>query len=822
MNTIMTANQAAMVASWVDWVLGVDRAIWSEGQVLLGWRYPLPPRVWVVIVFAALGLAAWGYRPMDSRWRSKAPLTAIRTGLIVFLAVVLAGPMLVIKREDLEPDWLLMLVDRSDSMQIQDAYVQAGDRRKPASRQAALDDAIARHADLFGPEQLGRDRKLVWLGFDAQTYAIEPPYLEPKATTAGSNGQTTLLRTAIQQALQRATGRPISGIVLFTDGRSPQSTGADVIGQLGRQAVSVFAVPLGAGRPAIDLSLTRVDAPKKAFANDTVPVTVWADVYPADAQVDVDQVRVRLVDTHTGKTLDQKPLGDVGLAAPLRLAGRSDVVGPVRWKVQLEYGPSVRHQAVADTSRELVTDNNQRILDLELVDRPIRALYIEGYPRWEYRYLKNVLVREKSIHSSMMLTNADQDFAQEGDMVITRLPKTPEEWRMFDVVIIGDVSADYFSLQQHSQLRDHIGEGAAGLLWIGGAYHTPQSYDTTQLSDVLPMRRPGLTQPMDLSGPLIAAPTPLAESLSVITLGRHDRAADTYSSSHRGWPTDLPGLRWVQEIGALKPSVDVLATVSVAKQGSPNPLVVRMRFGAGQVLYVATDDTWRWRYGRGDLYFQQFWLQLVRMLGRQRVQDDPSRVRLSVSHARVQMNQAVVVQLRIADVMLLQRQLPSVSVSVIDPERSKDATPVESLEQIELLPDVQPDSQDALPATAPHHHRQYKAIWQPKHTGRLLLTVVEPALKDLNIVSPIEVLHPDDELRQPMPDHERLETLAELSGGHVVPLDRLDQLTRVVPNRARRTANDIHQSLWDTPVTLIVVVTLLTIEWIGRKLIRLA
>ena len=41
------------------------------------------------------------------------------------------------------------------------------------------------------------------------------------------------------------------------------------------------------------------------------------------------------------------------------------------------------------------------------------------------------------------------------------------------------------------------------------------------------------------------------------------------------------------------------------------PLVVARRYGAGQVIYVGTDETWRWRYPAADEYQEKFWRQLI-------------------------------------------------------------------------------------------------------------------------------------------------------------------------------------------------------------------
>ena len=396
-------------------------------------------------------------------------------------------------------------------------------------------------------------------------------------------------------------------------------------------------------------------------------------------------------------------------------------------------------------------------------------------------------------------------------------PRDAGEMKEFDVVVIGDVPSGYFSMSQRSLLRDHVAINGAGLLWIGGARHTPYSYDTTQLADLLPMRRPGMVAPVDTAFvPIRAEPTPLAESLNLFVLRSPESVGGGGSVSW--WPQELPGLMWAQEMGALKPSADVLMAGLSEGEGSQVPLVVRLRYGAGQVVYVASDDTWRWRYGRGDLYFERFWVELIRMLGRHRVQDDTRRVRLDVSHRRVEVGQSVVVEVRVSDAMLLERDMPSLSVTVTD--SADDEGLVQ--ERLELLP-VADRSEGVLDnGGLVDRQRVYRAVWRLSVAGRLVLKLAEPGLGDLDTAVPVEVFRRDDEMQHPLPDHDRLRELADLSGGQVVELDRLEELAGLIPNRAKRTPDDISEPLWDSPLTLIVVLVLITAEWVGRKVIRLA
>ena len=804
----------------MDWLLGLTRISWADRGAVLTWRYPLAAWAWALLILAALAFAVWSYhRLLAPRWAVLA-LTPLRATLIVFVAMLLAGPMLLVRQDLEEVGWVLLMLDRSASMKIADAMIDQGDepllgapsgapRGVPSSgpkgelvsRDEALRRALQRHASLFGPEQLGRSRQLMWLGFDAQTYQMQSPVPNVSALPP-PEGRSTALRTAIEQAIDHLPGQRLLGVVLFSDGRSPQSTGAELVRRLRQRGVGVYAVPLGGAGTPLDLAISQVDAPDRAFVHDEVPITVWIDHAPQDVDIDPAHVSVRLVDPQRpDDPLVERTFSGMDLSGAMHLTARWPVVGPVTWRVEVAYRPPE-----GNITEALTEDNTQRV-NIEFVDRPIRVLYVEGTPRWEYRYLKNLLLREKSIQSSVFLTSADRGFAQEGDEPITRLPHDAEEFSPYDVIVIGDVSSDYFSRSQLSLIRDQVSVAGAGLLWIGGQSHTPVTFEGTPLSDLLPMRQPGAVTPIDVRDGLIVTPSPLAEALSVMRLLDPSEPAQQRAV----WPDELAALLWVQDLGVLKPTAEILAQV-VDDQDNQWDLMVTLRYGAGQVLYVGTDETWRWRYGRGALYHEQFWAQLIQMMGRGRVQQDWRPVRLSVSHRRVRINAPVLISLTIEDATLLKYHLPKIDVAVRRQDSEAEA------DRVELVPREGTDGEDRANSA----QVRYEALWRPGSAGKFMLHVDQPQLDVQDITwGPILVTEADEELRQRLADHDRLNRLAEETGGSVVSPTDLGRLAEVIPE-PDPTANDVSESLWDSPLVLLVVLVLLTGEWLGRKWVRLA
>ena len=88
----------------------------------------------------------------------------------------------------------------------------------------------------------------------------------------------------------------------------------------------------------------------------------------------------------------------------------------------------------------------------------------------EYRYLKNALLREKTMDLSVLLTDADEQFVQEGTDPIRRFPETPEELNRYDVVFFGDVDprGRWLSTSQMNMLLDFIGNEGGGFALIAG------------------------------------------------------------------------------------------------------------------------------------------------------------------------------------------------------------------------------------------------------------------------------------------------------------------------------------------------------------------
>lgn len=773
---------------FLERALDLDRlGLFDEG-VRLGFERPLPAWAWVMIVVGAIGISVLSYRRMLGPIAVRSTLGVVRGLLLIALAVLISGPQLVKGTETVERDWVVVLVDRSASLTLADVEESPGAR---ITREASLDRALAESwADWANVAQ---DREVVWLGFDRGAFDLERAQ-DGSLEIGDPAGRTTAIGAALDQALARAAARPVSAVVIVSDGRSVDAPGRAAMRRLQSDHIPVHTVALGSRLPIGDIAIARIDGPRSAFVGDVAPVRV--EIARAGAAT-AGGATVRLIDNATRLVLDERrveadSIDDSGRAEVV-LVHRPTAPGRESWSVE-----------VTPDGADLVEGNNAGDLDIELVDRPMRVLYIDGYPRWEQRYLRNLLLRERSIVSSAIMLAADRTYTQEGDVVLDEMPDSPERWAEFDAVIMGDVRPDMFTREQLAQLRDHISERGGGLLWIGGEAETPAAWWDTPLAELLPFSR-STTDAMVPLEPFVIDPGPAADSLGVLRLavGSEEWWPAELSDPRTGWATFFWGQRI--ELDRVKPTAEAIAFAREVITEDVYPIILTMRYGSGRIAYIGTDEAWRYRFGHGENLYERFWVPLVRMLGRESLARSGTSALLAVSSRQVVVEQPVRITVELVDQELLDRDLRTIDVRLerLDDDRSgAGGSVVVALRRSSVSP------------------RLYEGSWTPSDPGDWSISTLDHDLGE-PLTERVEVVLPRDELRHPEADHDALIRLsAETDGLHVQVAD-FASLTEHLPNRRLRVLTETTESLWDTPLALGLILLLLTGEWVGRRVIRL-
>ncbi|HYD02322.1 MAG TPA: vWA domain-containing protein, partial [Phycisphaerales bacterium] len=176
--------------------------------------HPLEVWHWAVVVGGAVLLGWWSYSRLEgSRWVRTAA-GAVRAAVLLMLVVLLCGPRLVEVKENVERDWVLVLIDRSASMGIVDA---PGGGASLRTREAQMRAVLEKASPAFA--KMTAERTVKWLGFDAGAYDL-PMAGGTRPLLEDPRGRRTDLGAAIEAALAKGAARPIAGIVVLSDGRT--------------------------------------------------------------------------------------------------------------------------------------------------------------------------------------------------------------------------------------------------------------------------------------------------------------------------------------------------------------------------------------------------------------------------------------------------------------------------------------------------------------------------------------------------------------------------------------------------------------------------
>lgn len=744
----------------------------------IGWLHPFPIWVWLLLSGGCIGIAWWTYRRFDIPIWSRWILGGIRALVLLVILVYLSGPVIERSTEDRITDKVVVLIDRSGSMETTDVVETSGSL---VSRNSQL-KTILEDQDVW--ESILRNRSIDWFGFHEHPFPIDDP-TEPGSFTTSTDRFGTDIITSIDQVDLDGSINPIAGFIILSDGRMEPVSIQETTSSLRSMGIPVFSIPIGSGSGGMDVGIESTKSPDFAYVGDTVPIIVDISNNTGTGSWDGELI---LRDSDSGEELDRLSIEPD--QTRYTLIGESSNEGDARWIVELD-------QSVPD----LVSANNTSQLMVEMVDEPLRVLYIEGYPRWEYRYLKNLLMRETSITSSILLLSADKDYAQEGDRPITRLPATRQEFDEFDVVIVGDVPASSISGEQQRIMEESILDGDLGIIWIGGPRWTPSDWNGGAIANTIPFDAP--IPPETTGSPVHMVPTYEANQMGIL---RIDDGSDST------WPPELgdasipwSAFQWSQSIDdeSLKPTTEILAN-TIESTGDPNggsPLLLGMRYGAGRSIYSATDEFWRWRHGRGERLYEQFWIQIIRSLARSgRDPDEP--VRIQVAPSRVQVGRPQYVRLIIDDASLVD-QLDE--ILTLRAGSGSGSGPVR-----ELVLNRDQGRTDTWSTT-----------WTPDIAGRWMLTPTHPSLVDAVSKETI-VDDASGEMTNPATDHRLLERIALETSGELVDPDDISRLPELVPDRSITTINTRQETIWNRWWLFVVPILLLGLEWIGRRAFRLA
>jgi hypothetical protein len=851
-------------------LLGIDKIDPNQGTVSLTWYHYIPLWVVVLIVIPAIAVLVWLiYRrersdvPSAAKWI----LAGVRTLILLLVFAMLCGPTLTLEIVKFKRAHLLVLVDDSLSMRRSDPPTRLEEQMKLADvtdlwskNEPIPNDVRAQllklsRADIVRKAlenpRLGVLGKLedklnvAYFTFSKGVRSVEKKDFLPNYTNDTCLGTETAIGESIKQARAMYKGLFVAGVVVISDGRNNLGIDpATVAKELKQQYVPIFTVAAGIPQRMKDIAFLDPEAKQVVRAKNQhqIKFTVRSDgfdgeeieislhVYPLKSE---DQARDwTIVDqSELEKILSDASTKGEGSEKMVLREGSERQRGAMVWEPQVpgEYLVIVR---TPGREGERTGANNHVAQRVRVVDDKIRVLCVDHPPRWEFRYLKNALIRDPKVLVHTLQTSADEGFPQELSMEATdekfktplrEFPKTIEELLVYDVIILGDVNPALLGgTEALNNIKRFVLDFSGGLVMISGLMYAPRSFRGTPLEDLLPVHIEdtretdvyqqefgyALTDYAKADGghPVIQFPS--------IPVGDLPKLIEKWEDLDKR-EDDLPGVRWFTKARP-KPTAQTLVEITgVQGQDIPGkrpPLFVVANTGHGRIFWSATDETHRWRLMVGDYpWFYPFWQQVMywamdrKLSGAQRFQ-----LYLQRHDRRYVMGETVLLSANAFSRDFQPLQDPELEINIEPPQGTRFTTRLSK-------------SQDK--------DGYYEGAFQPREVGAYRIWAGDDD-ETSRAVEKFVVYIPNREEDEPILDTAQLREIAR--EGYIgeaatpqereknfFPITEISRLPEALQSSPQPQAQRKDDDLWDSPLVYLIFALLITTEWVLRKIFRM-
>jgi hypothetical protein len=644
------------------------------------------------------------------------------------------------------------------------------------------------------------------------------PVLEELNAKGGGNAFTDLKQPLVRAIERGGSGEgKLLGIVILTDGQhnwglSPLNKARE----LGQRAVPIYFVGIGAKEPPPDLAILSVRA---------TPPTVFKNAYATiEARVLINnlppgKVKVTLTYPDVPGTKMRDPLVEEidhdGTSGPrlVTFIARMERPGTETLTVRAERIATDPNDPRKDTRPE----NNTRPVVVNVSPDKAKVLLVDGEVRWEFHYLHTALVRDETMETTSVVFDqprinaVNDDGVKKMGLPDLTLPKDPEALMGYDCIILGDVSGEQISRAEREKLEKYVSERGGTLVLLAGKRSMPMEYlrEGEPLAKMLPISLPKVA---NLEAGFRVALTAEGQQTGFLRLEPNaGLSAETWAN--------LPPHYWAITGRAKDGAVTLAYVPQVGVPKDPalahevernNALIVRQNFGFGKVVYVGIDSTWRWRFKKGDTYNHRFWSQVIRWAASDRALIAGNEyVRFGAREPVYRADQEVEIVARLSDrvkklgpdvlagARLIRKPKPGVEEIVgLMPLRPHPVIPREFDGAQPNLPPGEYDVELAIPDIEEKLNgpdgKKLRAHFQvlPADTGELLDLGTNWLL---------------------------MEDVAAKSGGKVFPAERASELVELLQSRSATREYSIEQKVWQSWWTLLLLIALLSMEWVVRK-----
>jgi hypothetical protein len=591
-----------------------------------------------------------------------------------------------------------------------------------------------------------------------------------------ADGARSDVAGAVRAAMNRMAGRAVQAIVVLSDGRQVggEAGGVEAVASdVSASGVPIFAVQAAAPGPRRDIAVVGVAGPASARVGQTVPVRVelrGPGFRAAEVEVRLDVGNVRAI--------RRVKIGD-------------DATASAEFDVQLaQAGPQEVVAGVQALDGETSTENNRFTRWIKVGAEPARVMLITG-PEPGRQYA--------SMHASLSRCAWVALREVEQEEVAALSPRAIEQQ---DVIVLVDLPPFDLGEAQWTAVERAARQRGASVIVCAGK-HAPAEYPRhAWAARLLPYESSRTPPPAWRTWP--------AEEPQFRVVPASGAELASAASDMEFWRHLAPVSRYVP---FSPPPLLADARALLVERDSASAVLTDARRGLGRVLFLGTDQSWRWRGEQGAGAAderEQFWPQLIRLAAGEPYAAAHGNLWLDADVVAPEPDQPFTVRARAYDLYGQPAESTTQTLRIL---RADDGTP---------LRDVTMSSQGEGSG------RYETSVSGGLPAGRYTLRVeggedtsAEAASEPVEL--PITVAPRfEAEMSDLSGDDRVLRRIAAASGGQFLTLDQFSTLPDRLAENRQKQSRLVEYTLWDSPYLFGFVLACLSAEWALRKKFGLA
>ena len=544
----------------------------DTSQIIFDPILPAPLIALLGVVLLALTVRIyWRVGSSIGPWRNWALLLFRLAGIALVLALLLQPS----RREFLPPPTkdrvTLIGLDTSLSMKQRD---EGGASRFDAARN------LLESAGATTSAGLPADPRLRLFEFSDDARPVQKSILDLVPA-----GKTTLFHKSLGTMLGAAAGdEAVNAVILLTDGHdfemvNPVKTG---LAAHNRQA-PIYAVAFGKQGKVRDVAVRITGFQPYCYVKQKARINATLRLIGCE----LEDLTVQLL--RQGQVVQTKHVNAQQLQElPVDFEVTEPAVGQYEYEVHVQ-----------PLANEVGTANNSAITYLNVIDQQIRVLLLEGDPYWDTTFLQRSLMRNDKFDVDALIRygpNRVRTIRKTPGTGELRLPETPDQLAVYDVVILGRAVDTLSPSGNFAALLDQYARDRGGTVIFSRGRAFEQS-STNGLEPVLWSDKSRDHVHLDAT----------AEGRGLSPF----RALN----SDAGGLDALPDLVDEKIPGPMQPLTSTFAVASGRDDAPPQPAIVHRRYGQGQVVSIGVDGLWRWSLNAkvegANSPFDRFWDQMV-------------------------------------------------------------------------------------------------------------------------------------------------------------------------------------------------------------------